>query len=130
MSESGKKNYKVGKGKPPKSGQIKKGEVRNPNGRPRIPQEIVELRSSHGSFPTKRLLEMAQKMKKDADEKNITSVDLRAEVAVLKELGDRLNGKPHQSIDLSGELDHNHNYNLEEMTDDELIAIISEGESG
>ena len=95
----GKQDYKVGKGKPPEHGKIKKGEVRNPNGRPRgarslttILQEILD--NARGEIDGKKVdgntLLMATLYKKAIDKK-----DLQA----IREILDRLEGKPLQKTE-------------------------------
>ena len=43
-------------------------------------------------------------------------------MTAIKEIGDRLDGKPRQSMDMA-----HHNKPLRELTDDELTAIILAG---
>ena len=56
MSGSDKKDYEIGYGKPPKSGQFQKGQSGNPRGRPRKKQKKPKLKLHPAASPTREII--------------------------------------------------------------------------
>ena len=98
----------------------KKGQSGNPNGRAKDKLWADAIR-----IAVNEAYEVGDKKKLRVLADKLVDKALEGEIAAMKEIGDRLDGKPAQSVDVT------HHKTIQEMTDDELIEIIrSDGDVG
>jgi hypothetical protein len=95
------KPYEVGKGKPPKHGQIKPGEVRNPGGKS-SEQATLERRNAEAAMRIRaRLLRATEaKLNELSTDEAMTLIEA-AMLKLLKDSEDRGLGAPVQAVDHS-----------------------------
>lgn len=119
-------NYEVGYGKPPISGQFKKGVSGNPSGRPKKPSD----------FRSKvlRELDLPLIINEDGKRKVITKDEAIAKQAVNKAVGGHVqymrlvDAWRQQALEKAAEEDQRAldkaNWTVKELTDEELTALI------
>jgi hypothetical protein len=84
------KDYEVGKGKPPKHSQFKKGQSGNPGGRPRKSRNMTSIVED----------ELSQKVK--ISENGRTRLLTKRQLVVKRLVADSIAGKPRSTILLIG----------------------------
>jgi hypothetical protein len=97
-----------------RDGRFKKGQSGNPGGRPKIFTEVKEAAREHTEAAIETLVAVM----------NNEEATAAARVAAANAILDRGWGKPESHTNVA-----HHNKPLRELTDDELYAIIAEGES-
>lgn len=117
-----KENYEVGYAKPPKSGKFKKGISGNPSGRPKRPSDFVAR--------VLRELNSALVINENGKRRVITKDEAIAKQVVNKAVGGQVQYIRlvdiwcRQAIEKMFEKQQLANRTVEELTDEELIAII------
>ena len=97
-----------------RDGRFKKGQSGNPGGRPKIFTEVKQAAREHTEAAIAALVGVV----------NNEEATAAARVAAANAILDRGWGKPESHTNVA-----HHNKPLRELTDDELYAIIAEGES-
>jgi cation diffusion facilitator CzcD-associated flavoprotein CzcO len=126
---TGKRDYEIGKGKPPKHTQIKPGQVLNPGGKTRDQKRLEMENATLATQAKNRFLRALVALQAEQSTEEVMASFTGADILrLIKDAEDRAHGTPRQAIDHTssdGSMAPKPGVDLSKLSTDALAELVA-----